>query len=515
MKFYAYTRVSTRKQGEQGVSLTEQRDAIAAYAQKNGLAIDTWFEECVTAAKAGRPVFAQMMKGLKKGKADGLIIHKIDRSARNLRDWNDIGDLIDAGISVYFANDSIDLHTRGGRLSADIQAIVAADYIRNLREEVIKGIRGRLKAGLIPFGAPVGYLDRGKGGQAKEIDPFKGPLVRQAFELYAYGSHTLETLLTELHRRGLRNKKGNTLCLNSLSIILNNPFYAGLIRVKRTGDTFQGAHQPLISMALFKHVQGRLIGKVRHHGAVHEFAFRGLFKCSLCNRVLLGEVQKGHKYYRCHTKGCPTKTFREELLEDSILQSWPPLALTDEDLKHIHDEIDSVLLEDGSDDTKRRGELHAHIAALQERQTKLVDAMLDGIVEKSTFQQRKTALDEQERSLRESLESSRVQGINVKKFILDTLELATTAQQSYEIADGAFRRELVMKMCSNLTASGKCVSVEPHFAVAYISEHVAILQGARHRGTTRTTQRLARELYTWAKSTLGNIKTENRVAQLA
>jgi hypothetical protein len=41
---------------------------------------------------------------------------------------------------VHFANDSLDLNTRGGRLSADIQAVVAADYIRNLREEAKKGI---------------------------------------------------------------------------------------------------------------------------------------------------------------------------------------------------------------------------------------------------------------------------------------------------------------------------------------------------------------------------------------
>jgi len=56
-----------------------------------------------------------------------------------LRDWADLGELIDAGVEVHFATESLDLHTRGGRLSADIQAVVAADYIRNLREETRKG----------------------------------------------------------------------------------------------------------------------------------------------------------------------------------------------------------------------------------------------------------------------------------------------------------------------------------------------------------------------------------------
>jgi site-specific DNA recombinase len=70
------------------------------------------------------------------------------RSARNLKDWADLGELIDSDLEVHFANESLDLHSRGGRLSADIQAVVAADYIRNLREERIKGFYGRLKQGL-------------------------------------------------------------------------------------------------------------------------------------------------------------------------------------------------------------------------------------------------------------------------------------------------------------------------------------------------------------------------------
>ena len=60
-------------------------------------------------------------------------------------------------------------------LSADIQAVVAADYIRNLREEVIKGFYGRLKQGLNPMPAPLGYPNDG-GGMAKTIDPIAAPL---------------------------------------------------------------------------------------------------------------------------------------------------------------------------------------------------------------------------------------------------------------------------------------------------------------------------------------------------
>ena len=183
-QYFGYVRVSTVKQGEKGVSLQEQKDAIARYAQRYSLEISQWFEEWETAAKRGRPLFTQMIRLLRQKKAQGVIIHKIDRSARNLKDWADLGEMIDAGIEVHFANESLDLHTRGGRLSADIQAVVAADYIRNLREETKKGFYGRLKQGFYPLGAPIGYLDQGKA-KPKVPDPERAPLVRQAFELYA------------------------------------------------------------------------------------------------------------------------------------------------------------------------------------------------------------------------------------------------------------------------------------------------------------------------------------------
>src|SRR2546428_760399 len=163
-----------------------------------------------------------MLKLLKQGKVDGVIIHKIDRGARNLKDWADLGELIDQGIEVQFVNESLDLNSRGGRLSADIQAVVAADYIRNLREETRKGFYGRIKQGLYPLPAPLGYLDKGTG-KVKELDPTKAPLVKKSFELYGSGRYSLDPLCEEMFRLGLRNRTSNKVTRAGLSVLLNNP----------------------------------------------------------------------------------------------------------------------------------------------------------------------------------------------------------------------------------------------------------------------------------------------------
>lgn len=113
---------------------------------------------------ASNKIAEDLRKAANRGIRDGrLVVHKIDRSARNFRDWALIGDLADSGIEIHFATETLDFGSRGGRLAADVQAVVAADYIRNLRDETKKGLQGRLKQGIYPFKAPLGYLDTGGG----------------------------------------------------------------------------------------------------------------------------------------------------------------------------------------------------------------------------------------------------------------------------------------------------------------------------------------------------------------
>jgi len=217
--YFAYVRVSTARQGEHGSSLQEQRDAITIFAARQGFQIISWFEERETAAKMGRREFSRMVAALKKGKASGVIFHKIDRSARNMKDWSAVQDLADQGIDVRFTQESINLGSNEGKLTGDFLAVISAHYIRNLRDEVRKGIRGRLKQGLYPFRAYIGYLDQG-GGKAKIPDPQRAPFIRMAYELYATANFSIHALSDELYERGLRSNNGKKVAVNRLAEIL-------------------------------------------------------------------------------------------------------------------------------------------------------------------------------------------------------------------------------------------------------------------------------------------------------
>ncbi len=490
--FFGYIRVSTPKQGET-VSLPEQRSAILRYAERNDLTITDWFEERRTAAKRGRPVFGQMLRLLRQGKATGVIIHKIDRSARNLKDWADLGELIDAGIEVHTANETLDLRSRGGRLAADIQAVVAADYIRNLREETKKGFYGRLKQGVYPLPAPLGYSDRG-AGKPKEPDPATAPLVRQAFELYAAGRYNLHTLREELHRRGLRNRRGRRLSINGLSIILNNPFYIGLIRLKRTRETFAGAHVPLIRKAVFDRVHAVLSGKTNRRGERHEFCFRRLLRCAHCHYALIAERQKGHVYYRCHTRTCPTTSLREDAVDRAVLAALDPLDMTPEEQAHVGERIAALRSDARAKVEEHRAALALAAGRLQDRVRRLTDAYVDGAISKELFDDRRAALLVEQKDLNDAQANADGDLALLRERLARDLELAIDAYVSYKLADDAKKRRLLAALTSNRVADGKHVAVMLAFPFRDIANRFEMTYGAPHLDIPRTWDRLMAKL---------------------
>ena len=482
--FYGYIRVSSPRQGERRVSLQEQRAAIERFAERNHYTVERWFEERETAAKIGRREWAEMLKLLRQRKARGVLIHKIDRSARNLRDWTDLGELIDRGVEVHFVNESLDLQSRGGRLSADIQAVVAADYIRNLREEALKGINGRLKQGILPMPAPVGYLDCGSG-RPKGIDPVKGPLVRRAFELYATGRYNLHSLKEEVLKAGLRNRRGGVVSINGLSTILRNPFYIGLIRVKRRKEVYEGAHAPLIPKSLFDRVQAVLDGKLAARLEKHDFLFRRRLRCKICGYSLIGETQKGFTYYRCHTVDCPTTGVRQDAVEGRLSPLLLALQLYPDERAYLRGKIETLKDTWQDEATTQRKAIELQLEELAARRIRLADALVDGLLDRDLFEERKEALFAQKKTLEERLATLEKGGSTGVQKLADFLERLDSAYSLYESGTPEEKRELVASFTSNCLVEGKDVDFTALPEVQLVAERARNQFGRAHRDIPR------------------------------
>jgi DNA invertase Pin-like site-specific DNA recombinase len=491
--FFAYVRVSTVRQGERGVSLQEQKDAISAHARRHGLEIAQWFEERETAAKRGRAVFAQMLRLLQKGKATGVIMHKIDRSARNLRDWAELGELIDRGIVVHFANENLDLDSRGGRLSADIQAVVAADFIRNLREETKKGFYGRLKQGLYPLPAPLGYLDCGKG-KRKEIDAEKAPLVANVFEIYATGNVNLKELVERTYELGLRNRRGGKVAKSSLADMLSNPFYIGIIRTKKSGEMFKGIHEPIVSKSVFDVVQAVLQGKSARRTYKHDYLFRRLLRCKSCAYLLIGESQKGNVYYRCHTYRCPTTSVREDFVDRALRHKMLDLRVVPEDEQKLLQWAEAFDNGSESEKANQRHGLELSLERSKERLLRLTDAFLDGAIDRAVFDNRKNALLVEQAGLEERLHNFDEPGLSFVKKMSQYLELARTLFFLYGLAIPEKKRVLVKSFTSNRYVLGKELEITCLPRYKPLAERPKTRNGVPYRVTPRTYEEILKQL---------------------
>jgi DNA invertase Pin-like site-specific DNA recombinase len=459
------------RQGENGVSLQEQRGEIERYARQKGLEISAWFEERETAAKLGRPIFKQMLTLLRNGGAAGLIIHKIDRSARNLRDWADVGDLSDSGIEVHFTRESLDLQSSSGRLAADVQAVVAANYVRNLREETIKGFYGRLKQGIYPMPAPLGYLNEG-AGKPKTIDPVRGPLIRQAFELYASEQYSQYTLMLEMYRRGLRTRSGLKVSKNTLADTLSNPFYFGLIVIRKANKSFAGAHEPIITKSLYDQVQAVISGKrIRVSKRRREFLFSRLIRCQTCNRSLIPEIGRGHTYYRCHTRECPITSFREEAIELKVQELLEPFRLTSEEMAVLDQFATTKLRTAILDAQKQRSELEMKLSVSKDRLNRLTDSYIDGYLDSESFTQRKeTLLVERldcERRMQELASDPRSDVGRLGEFVGHVKNLYLR----YKVGTQAEKRQILLDTMSDMRGNEKTLDFTVRSALSELASY--------------------------------------------
>lgn len=463
---FGYVRVSTLKQGD-GASLEAQKDAIEGFASQNGLDVIRWFEEQETASREGRPIFDEMLRLIGRGEAEGLIIHRIDRSSRNYTDWAELHKLAKTGVSLYFAADALDFGTRGGQLLADIQMALAADYSRNLSLEVKKGLYARAKAGLYPFRAPIGYLDTG-GGNPKALDPIKAPLVKEAFRLYLTGEYSITSLTGEMSQRGLTGYSGQPVVRRNIETILKNPFYCGNMVV--SGKLYDGCHTALITAGEFQRVQKLKSQKYGKKVTKHGFVFRGLLHCGACKGLLSGERQKGHAYYRCHTKACPEGTVREECLERQVLELLRSVEFNRAQRQSIEERLNQRLNRKNARDLEKS--LNLRISDLRAKQDRLTDLLVDGTIDKDAYELRRKNQAFDLQRLRDQLGALREGegGIEDQKALI---EFASDLVAIYKTGDVAQRRRLLRNSLNGLTVQDRHLRGNPADWIAKLESGAA------------------------------------------
>lgn len=208
MKAIAYVRVSTDKQADKGVSLEAQQEKVAAYASLYDLElVETIVDAGLSAKTLEREGLQRALSMLKTGKAEALIVVKLDRLTRSVAD---LGRLIETYFTqgkytLLSVTEQIDTRSATGRMVLNILASVSQwerEIIGERTQEAIKfkQSQGEYIGGNAPYGFKI--VD---GIQVE--DEFEQDVIQQTKRL-RFSGLSLSAIARELDSQGIYTRSG-------------------------------------------------------------------------------------------------------------------------------------------------------------------------------------------------------------------------------------------------------------------------------------------------------------------
>jgi DNA invertase Pin-like site-specific DNA recombinase len=154
MRVLGYVRVSTEEQAISGVSLEVQRQAIVAECERQGWQLVEVVEDAGFSAKdLRRPGIRAALEELAGGRADALVVSKLDRLSRSMLDFTGLLRLAQKQRWSLVALDCVDTSTPGGEAMAHVLATFA-QLERRLISQRTKNAMAEKKAQGARFGRP-------------------------------------------------------------------------------------------------------------------------------------------------------------------------------------------------------------------------------------------------------------------------------------------------------------------------------------------------------------------------
>jgi len=252
-KYILYARKSTDVEDKQVLSIEAQVTELRAFAKNEGLEIVDEVIEKKSAKNPGRVIFGEILKRIEKGEANGIVSWHPDRLARNSVDGGQIIYLLDIGklASLKFPSHWFE-NTPQGKFTLSMAFVQSKYYVDSLSENTKRGLRQKVRNGIFPSQAPIGYINDSRT-KTIVVERKKAKILKSMFERYAKRNQRLEDISHFLAKSGIVTRSGKRISKTRIAFVLSNPFYVGLFTYG--GEIHEGKHEPIISKKLFDEVQ--------------------------------------------------------------------------------------------------------------------------------------------------------------------------------------------------------------------------------------------------------------------
>ena len=329
-----YIRVSTEDQAKDGFSVNAQREKLTKYAEANDWNIYDYYVDDGISGKnlVDRPEVERMIEDIKQKKVNNILIYKLDRLTRSVKDLIDLIELFEKYSCTFNSQtEKIDTSNAVGRMFVKIIGIFAEFERENLAERVSLGYEQKTREGNYTNTNGVYGYDYIVGKQKLEINEEEKELVNRIFDLYIDGKSYFK-IAKILNNENVPTKRGGNWASSTIKSIINNPLYIGKVRygvtnkIKNKSFTVDGNDiEPIIDIDKWK-LANKIIDtrknySVRRYPSSESYYFH-IIKCAKCGGNISARQQKqnGKLYitYRCNNalkSCCNCKGFSHKSME--------------------------------------------------------------------------------------------------------------------------------------------------------------------------------------------------------
>ena len=376
-----YVRVSTDNQLE-NYSIEEQTERLKAYCSaKDWHIYRVYTDGGYSGGNVERPALKQMIDDIKKNKIDVVMVYKLDSLSRSQKDTLTLieDNFLTNGVEFVSMSENFDTSSPFGRAMIGILSVFAQLEKDQITERFTMGRIGRSKAGYFHGGsnAPTGYnyID-GK----LIVDEYKAMQVQEIYDrfLSGYSIRSIQRYMNEKYGGWNRN----TLIYN----MLKNSIYIGKVKFNKV--TYDGIHEPIISVDTFEKVQALINSQEREDKKTsrQKTPFKAsnlltsIVYCDKCGARYVG----AHNYYKCYSRSktdknyivdpnCKNKHWEIEKLNNIIIGQI-------EKLRHDKKYIDSLFAVKNAEPSINIKALDKRISEIDKQISKLIDLyQLEGI----------------------------------------------------------------------------------------------------------------------------------------
>ena len=479
-KVALYARFSSDNQRSE--SIDAQIRAMQIYCkQHNFVIVNTYIDEAKSATTDRRPAFQQMIADSSNHTFDILLVHKLDRFARNRYDSAVYKrELKKNGVLVYSVLENLDNSPESIMMEAVLEGM-SEYYSQNLSREVMKGMKENAlqckHTGGVP---PLGYdLDTEK---RLKINPREAEAVKLIFDLYHNG-YGYSYILDSLFERGFKTKNGKDFQKNSLYGILTNPKYQGKYVFNRVASkstlgtrnnhqyknlddmiVIDGGCPQIVEPSVFEAVQKR-IAEHKHTGgrlnAKTQYLLSGKVFCGECGKSMVGNTRFSGRdktmyvTYRCPSKkyACNNKEINRGYLESHVVALLEKHLLNSSSLYSIKQRIEKMA-SSGTNDTFLE-ETEKKLSDVKTALKNVADAVAAGLLSEALIERLKS-LEQEKADIEAVLSESQPTSDDVT---VDTKFILSQYAEVKDSPSSPAYKEFICSLIDKITVGKYTVSI--------------------------------------------------------